>query len=182
MPDISIQNETFERLQKHAKPLLDTSDSVVNRALDALEGRGKAIPESDSKIHRRQVDARNLPDLRHTKVLAAKINGQEVVRPNWNRLLERAIFCAKEQLSGIDEIQKICQINLVQGRKEDEGFRFISDLDVSIQGLSANGACSALVDLVSRLGFQFELTFRWRSKKGAASPGELAFLSIGHTV
>ena len=133
-------------------------------------------------MRRRRVDAHNLPDLRHTKVLTAAIDGEQVARPNWNRLLEHVIFRAKQQLSDLDEIQRICQINMVRGRKEDEGFRFVSELDVSIQGLSANGACSALVDLVSSLGMQLELTFKWRSKKGAVSPGELAHLSIGHTV
>ncbi len=180
MPEISIQNETFERLQRHARPLLDTSDSVVNRALDALEGSSRATSESDSNVRRRRVDARNLPDLRHTKVLTAAIDGEEIARPNWNRLLEHVIFRAKEQLSDLDEIQRICQVNMVRGRKEDEGFRFISDLGVSIQGLSANGACSALMDLVSSLGLQLELTFKWRSKKEAAFPGELAHLSLGH--
>lgn len=38
MTDITIEHTTFERLQRHAQPLVDSSDAVINRALDALEG------------------------------------------------------------------------------------------------------------------------------------------------
>jgi hypothetical protein len=37
MPVVRISDQTWERMQKYAKPLVDTPDSVINSALDALD-------------------------------------------------------------------------------------------------------------------------------------------------
>jgi hypothetical protein len=37
MPVIRITERTWERMQRHAQPLVDTPDDIVNRGLDALE-------------------------------------------------------------------------------------------------------------------------------------------------
>ena len=134
MPEIAIENSTFERLQRHARPLLDTPDTVVNRALDALEKNSELVSKRDSPLQHRQIDLR-----------------------------------------------KVCLVNMVRGRKEDEGYRYFSEMDISIQGLSANNACAALVNSVPSLDVQLDFTFRWRSKEGAAFPGEVAHLTLGST-
>lgn len=38
MPVIRIADATWERMKRHARPLEDTPDDIVRRALDALEG------------------------------------------------------------------------------------------------------------------------------------------------
>ena len=45
MPNIAIEQATFERLQHHAKPFVDTPDTIIMRALNALGPRpGEARP------------------------------------------------------------------------------------------------------------------------------------------
>ena len=39
MPVIRVTDATWERMKAHARPLEDTPDDIVRRALDALEGR-----------------------------------------------------------------------------------------------------------------------------------------------
>lgn len=39
MPVIRVSDTTWERMKLHAKPLEDTPDDIVRRALDALEGK-----------------------------------------------------------------------------------------------------------------------------------------------
>ena len=181
MPEIAISNSTFERLQRHARPLLDTPDTVVNRALDALEKNSELVSKRDSPLQHHQIDPRKLPDLKHTKVLDATLNGEQIVRPNWNRLVEQVLRRAREQFPDFDDLRKVCLVNMVRGRKEDEGYRYFSEMDISIQGLSANNACAALVNSVPSLDVQLDFTFRWRSKEGAAFPGEVAHLTLGST-
>ena len=53
MAEIKIEDATYERLQQHAKAFVDTPDTVINRALDALENQGR----KDGDI----VDPRSLP-------------------------------------------------------------------------------------------------------------------------
>lgn len=74
-------------MQKHASPLVDTVDSVINRALDALEkpgapkihggGNGGAAPNRE-----RLISGLALPDLTHTRVLDAAIESRPVAKPN----------------------------------------------------------------------------------------------------
>jgi hypothetical protein len=51
MPVIRISDATWERMKLHARPLEDTPDDIVRRALDALEGR-IAKPEPKKTIGR----------------------------------------------------------------------------------------------------------------------------------
>ena len=179
MPDIAIEQSTFERLQRHARPLLDTTDAVVNRALDALEHReGHSVPEDSPSVAECQIDAGNLPNLKHTKVLDASLEGKRVVKPNWNRILERILIRAMKQFSDFDELRRLCPVNMVRGRKEDEGYRYLAEIDVSVQGMSANDACGALVVAAQSLRVELAIAFMWRPREGAAHPGKKARLNI----
>ena len=71
MPDIVIEQSTFERLQRHARPLVDTTDMVVNRQPSpgrAGESRRPYVTRKGFTAER-NIDPRKLPNLTHTKVL-----------------------------------------------------------------------------------------------------------------
>lgn len=179
MPEIAISHTTFERLQQYAEPFVDTPDTVVNRALDALEQSKSPIASiADPSGPERQIDPRNLPDLTHTKVLDASWDGKRVAKPNWNLLLDRALRSGMEKVAAFDELRRLFPVNMVQGRKENEGYRFLAEIDLSVQGQAANEACRALVIGARSLGIEFDVTFAWRSKEGAAFPGERGRLSL----
>jgi hypothetical protein len=179
VPGIAIDQSTFERLQRHAKPFVDTPDTVVNRALDALERRkGPASAQASTSSGQRRIDPQDLPNLRHTKILQASLDGNRVTKPNWNMLLERVLNRATIGGADRDELSELCPVNMVQGRKEDEGYRYLEELDVSIQGMSANDACRALVVAAQSIAIQVEIVVMWRAKEGAAFPGEKARLHI----
>jgi hypothetical protein len=165
MPDISIQQSTFERLQRHARPLVDTVDSVINRALDALEDDRPAASSSG------EMRFSTPPDVTHTKVLDASIEGTPLLRPNWNRILDEAVRHAMRIYRDFDKVRLLCAANIVQGRKEDEGYGYLPDIDISIQGQDANAACRACVALAQATGLALDIGFVWRQKTGAAFPG-----------
>ena len=179
MPDIAIEQSTFERLQRYARPLVDTTDMIVNRALDALEHReGSTTHRYDSSITMRQIDPQTLPNMTHTKILYASLEGEHVAKPNWNLLVDRIMVRAMKQLADFDELQKLCPVNMIQGRKDDEGYRYLAEIDASIQGLPANDACGALVIAAQSLRVELQIIFMWRHKVGAAYPGEKARLNV----
>lgn len=183
MPDVSLQISTFERLQGHAKPLIDTIDSVINRALDVLEkcAPPAAISPAYPNAQEQRIDPRKLPKLTHTKVLDAAIAGTSITRPNWNLLLEEMLQLAMKRVATFDKLQKLCPVNMVNGRKEDEGYHYLPDLDISVQGQDSNGACRAVVTVVQALDIALEIGFMWRHKEGAAFPGERARIQIAGT-
>lgn len=179
MPDFAIEQSTFERLQRHARPLVDTTDIVINRALDALEVREEQTdPKENPAVVERLIDPRALPNLTHTKILDATLAGDRVSRPNWNLLLERVLIRAMKQLANFDKLRQLCPANMVEGHKDDEGYRHLAEIDVSLQGTSANHACGALVAVAQSLRIGLEITVMWRPKKDAKFPGEKARLCI----
>lgn len=182
MPEVPIQDSTFARLQRHAKPFVDTPDSVINLALDALdaagapagggEGDGQA-PEAE-----RRIDPRDLPSLTHTKVLSATINGQALAKANWNFLVEEMLRRAMNLLGSIYKVRNLIPVNMVKGCKDDEGYSHLADINISFQGQDANAACRAIIVAAQSLGIGLDLVFMWRHKEDAAYPGERARLVV----
>ncbi len=179
MPDIPISQSTYKRLQRHAAPFEDTPDAVVNRALDALENcKLPSVSGNDPDASARAIDSRNLPSLKHTKVLAASVNGEDLVRPNWNLVMERLVVRAMNKLGNFDELRRRCPVNMVRGRKEDEGYHHLAEIDVSVQRRSANDIGRALAVGAPGLGIEVEVILAWRAKEDAAYPGEMGRLLL----
>ena len=177
MPEFVIHQSTFERLQRHAKPLVDTMDMVVNRALDALENSKEiASDRVNSSDSVRMIDPQNLPDLMHTKVLDAILGENRIVNPNWNSLVRRILTLAMKQYPDFNELQKFCPVNMVEGCKKNSGFRYLPDIDVSFQGMPAKEASRAIVFIADKLKLKIEINIMWRHKLDAAYPGERACL------
>ena len=91
MPTVEISDATFRRLQAHAKPLVDTTDSVIDRLLDYFEDAhpdtpaGTTAVEDPARLIR--FAPHDLPSLTHTKLRKAVFDGRELARPNWNELV-----------------------------------------------------------------------------------------------
>jgi hypothetical protein len=178
MPSIEIHDSTFERLQRHARPFVDSPDAVINKALDALEGVDTTELKAEPGLAERRIDPRSVPNLTHTKVLQASIGGDVIARPNWNRLLDEVLRRAMRQLGNFEKVRKLCPVNMVQGRKADEGYDYLSDIRISVQGQDANAACRAVIAAAQGLGIEVDIAFMWRLKEGAAHPGEHARILV----
>jgi len=175
-PSVDLSPTTFTRLQAHAVPLVDTIESVINRLLDAFEtksGAPVATSGSAAPSATRQFNPNTPPDLTHTKVLAIEFAGKPLARGevNWNGLLNAAVRAARAKAKSTAELKKLVVVNLVEGQKSDEGYRFLSDIAISVQGQDANGAWRGACHVAQQLGHELKVTFIWREKEGAAFPG-----------
>ena len=63
-------------------------------------------------------------------------------------------------------------VNMVNGKKTDSGFRYLSDINVSIQAVDANLAWRNAAHLAQKLGVPIRVEFEWRDKPKAAFPGK----------
>lgn len=209
---VEIERATYERLFGHAVSFDDNPDSVLNRVLDAHErnGKGHAVPfvdTPDSVLNRtlgargqdgresaapcrkrraeRRIDPRALPDLAHTKVLEAVIDGRRI-KPSWNPALRALLGCAMKRVGGdFGRLQGACQgkVNMVEECKADGGYRSVPEgLGISVQNLPATEACDAMVTVAQALGIAVDVGFMWRDKEEAAFPGERARLQIAGMV
>jgi hypothetical protein len=180
MPQIVVQDQTFERMQRHAKPFVDTPDTIINLALDALESAAdhETMPPAQHMAGERRIHPRALPNLTHTKVLDARIDGEAIAKPNWNSLLDEMLRRSMKQVGSFEKLKQLCPVNMVKGRKNDEGYTHLPEIDASVQGQDANGACRAIVTAAQGLGMPVDIGFMWRHKEGAAHPGERARLQV----
>ena len=188
MADIVIEQKTFERLQRHAKPLVDTPDSVIARALDALdqlEGSGAASQAPTTGGGAATVGERGmalgttepLPDVGHTRLLAASIGGSSV-KANWNNVLRAMLLRARRHYGDFDQLERRCAVNIVAHEKSDEGYRYLPQAGFSYQGVNANAAAGAIVSLAKDIGVALDLDFEWRNKEQAAYPGRRASIHV----
>jgi hypothetical protein len=175
-----ISDATFQRLKAHAEPLVDDVDSVINRALDALEASGQK-PETASGVSQRLVNPAAPPNLAHTTVRSIELCGR-ILPPNetyWNTLLISALReAAKKGLSAKD-LKDVLIANAVLGRKEDDGYRYFKDLGLSIQGQDSNAAWRATYHLAHKLSLPIKVSFGWQNNPKAAFPGSSAVLVVG---
>lgn len=173
-PMIDLTPATVARLQVHAVPLLDTFDSVINRAVDALEGT-KGTPTADpaNGTSIQSFNPNLPPNLTHTKVLAIEFDGKPLphTEANWNGMLYAVIRRAKEIAKSPDELKKLITTNVVEGKKISDGYKYLSDIGLSVQGQDANGAWKGARHICQQLGLPLAATFIWRTKEGAEFPG-----------
>ena len=189
MRQIAIEQSTFERLQQHARPLVDTPDSVIVRALDALDRSG---PTEEQSVETRptlppalKVDVPimtfgpngPLPDVMHTRMLAASIDGQSV-KSNWNNVLRLMLMRAKEHYGDFEELRRRCAVNIVPQEKGDDGYRHLPQAGLSYQGVNANAAANAIVALAKDIGTSLDVDFEWRNKEQAAHPGRRGRIQV----
>lgn len=175
MPYLEIKDDTFARLKSLAEPLVDTIDSVIVRLIENYEKSKLPLPVQATGPQEsvRDFDAFVPPDLTHTKVLLAEFCGERlgVGEGHWNGLLNAAVRKAAGSISKHDDLRRLLPVNFVWGSKTDDGYRFLGDVGVSVQGQDANAAWRAVAHVAARLGCSVNVIFLWRHHPKATFPG-----------
>lgn len=150
MTDNNIEQSTFKQPQYHTRPLVDTINRVLNRALSVLgQLEGAAAPsEAQQPKSEQRIDPHRVLDLKHTKELDASIEGNQIAKPNWNHLPDKVLIRAMMELSGLEKIRKICPVNMVDVRKEDEGYSYLTEIGIFVQGQDANAVGGVVITAV----------------------------------
>jgi hypothetical protein len=178
-PNVPLSSETVARLQAHAVPLVDTFDTVINRAVDALDamnGNGAGSPPPGAV---RSVNPSKPPNLAYTTVHSIIFKGKALppAETYWNNLLLAVIREAKANFTK-ERISDLLVCNHVLGPKEDNGYKYLDDVGISVQGQDANHAWKATYHLLSAIKLPVEVAFSWQDNPKAAAPGEHAKLVV----
>jgi hypothetical protein len=181
MRQVELTDATFKRLQDLAEPLVDTIETVIEKLVDAHEQKPSvqngSLNSAQSATEPRRFDALSPPDLTHTKLLSAKLNGTYLREVKWNQLLVEAIRRARKHASTDDQLRRLIPVNFVTGKRDNDGYHFYSDIGLSVQGQEANTAWKGAHHIARQLGISIEAEFQWRVKDGAAHPGVTGRLS-----
>jgi hypothetical protein len=177
---LAVDEVLFEKLQRLGKAFIDTPQTVIEKLADEeLERRGdpgKEIPQKVQSENAIRLDPITPLNLAHTKVIAASISGRELNRPKWASVREHMHIVASKKLATVEQLQEVSGANLRKIKYEKEGFKFLPDAGISIQGVDANLAWSHSLRLARKLGIPIKIEFQWRDKEGAAHPGKRGVL------
>lgn len=176
---ISLSDETFAKLGRLARPFVDTPESVIAWLADSEIQRrsanpGKGTTAPPDTVLRQEPDRHD--SLTHARLISATVDGTELHRPKWNGVLDHLHVLAAKRLGSFTAVEAASDARLRPGRYEYEGFHYLPEADLSIQGLDANLAWDHSLGMARKLGVPIRVKFEWRRKKGAAHPGKLAII------
>ncbi len=207
MPTIRISQEVFERLQRFAKPFVDTPNDVIGRLLDHYDGR--LSPESskedgmygqqngalsgkltegqshsntqpEGRRETRQLDANSVTEdeIKWSKIVYAQVGNKSIqTNGHWSSLKKAIHQLALEHLGSFKELKKKTLSNIVEGQRKDYAWSYYRDMNISIQNQDAAACWHSSRHLAQELGLPIEVVFEWLYKPDAAFPGDRGRLS-----
>lgn len=185
MPTIEISDQTDARLKGIAKPLQDTYDSVISRLLDESEAHQANQPKrpgEPTKIEGNVMhfDPTNPPPLGFTTLTRVLLNGAEFTKTEtyWNKLMNRLVIEAAKAGHNPADVHKMLFVNAILGEKTDNGYTFLPDAGLSVQGQDSNAAFRQAFQLAAKLGLGLKVFFYWQDNEKAAHPGQRAVAEL----
>jgi len=93
----------------------------------------------------------------------------------WNPLLFELVRMAGIKGVKGDQLKQMLLCNFVDGEADaSQGYRYIKEAGLSVQGQAANPAWKTIYHLVRTLGLSLDVVFIWDDKPKAAFPGKTA--------
>ena len=169
MPNVELSAALDERIKSHARPLVDTYESVISRAFDAFEltlgsGANAIRPFNPAKA----------PSLTFSKPISITLNEVEFAKADlyWNNLMYAVVREAGKKGLNPEQIKELMVVNSEMGEKSINGYAFIPEAGLSIQGQSANGAWKQTYAIANELGFALDVIWAWDDTEKASLPSQ----------
>lgn len=173
MPNIEVSDSALAYLKQYAEPLVDTTVSVLDRIL-AEHAKLKGHAPSGAPAIEMRFSGTNLPSVKFTTILSAKVARKPVAHKSWNHILEDVITACVQTGADVAEVRSLMHANTMDGQQSDNGYRYVSAAGFSFQGLEANRVCKNLTILSERFSIALEIEVRWQDEEKAAFPQQTA--------
>lgn len=182
MHTAQISDFAFKYLKSQAEPLVDTTETVLDRILS----EHKAMMTESGKFPvgtQMSFGASDLPSVTHSSISTAKVGGKPTIKKDWNHTLLAVIDAAV--LTGVAPkmVRSLLQANTIAGLpdadEEKKGYRYTpSKADFTFQGLDAERACKNIVLLAEQYGIAVEITLKWNNQAKPELAEKLATLVL----
>jgi len=177
---IDIPDNLFKRLQKHAIPFVDlTPVSVIERWADHFEAnsiggsKGEFSESNHTENSAGEFNPLQPPDLLHTRARGSLGSNAFL---NWNELVRIAHIVAFDKAKTFEELRTATHAQIKKGNFSGGGYRYLPEIDVSVQGVDANRAWQYSLRLAKYLQIPLRVSIEWRQNEKAAYPGKNALL------
>lgn len=186
MPILRINDATFANLSTlktwfGTKSPSETIDRVVQEAMeqlgierdDELEGVPAAPTEGALVFD-------IAPSLTFTKPMKVTINEKPIQNPNWASILH--VMIAQVKAKGFEGGKLVRELAVPAKASiyEDDGYRFLPELAISVQGQSATDAWKEVDRLAKKFRIPVTVEFVWRQNPKALHPGKAGVLRSGN--
>ena len=187
-PLIQVSDEVYKKLKERAKSPQDTPSDIIASLLgievDAQDTPKEETltesavpeisPEEDSYDETLKLDPEAPEDLYFTTIIQGHFGNKKI--STWNELIDTAHIVAVERVETYDALKKLSNSDIVMGAYNENGFRPIPSIGISIQGDSPNLAWKNALHLARKLNMAVEILFEWERKFTAARPGSRGVL------
>jgi hypothetical protein len=175
MPKIDISESAFLYLKSLAEPLTDTTVTVLDRII-AEHLCGATSNQGVSKGIEMRFGIDDLPSVKFTSIISAKVADKPVSQKYWNNILEHLISSCVATGAEAEQVRASLQANTTDGNQYENGYRFVPSAGFSFQGLEANRVCRNIAILAGRYGVSVDIAVRWQDNEKAAFPNREARL------
>lgn len=186
MPVVRINDATFADLKSIAtwlgtKTPSDTIDQIVRQAMEQLGMERDVEPGVEATTTSTgAIEFDSAPGLSFTKPLSASVNGKSIHSPRWSAILLTMIAQVKAREFEGDKLVRELHIPAKAEQYEEEGFKYHSDLGISVQGQSASEAWKEVDRLAKKWRIPVTVEFWWRQNPKAQYPGKVGVLRSGN--
>jgi hypothetical protein len=177
MPQVTLEASTIERMKAYAEALVDTMDTVILKGLDAIDMVKAKTNEPTSA--ERIFNPASPPNLAYTTVKSVVWKGKRLspAEAYWNPLMFIVIReCVKHMTK--EQARNLILCNKVTGKKEDNGYKYVDEVGVSIQGQDANNAWKTTYNVLQALKMPVEVIFAWQDNPKATTPGAIGKFAV----
>ena len=75
-------------------------------------------------------------------------------------------------------MKELIRVNSVLGKKEDQGYRYLASVGVSVQGQDSNSAWKAVSHIAKVMHLPVNVLFVWYENQKATYPGQTRKLTL----
>lgn len=173
MPTIEISEDAMAYMKQRARPLEDTTVSVMDRMVAELRGQngvaGAAVAEPEMRF-----GSDDFPSVQFTTITSGSVAGVAVRQKYWNNILEEMIAACADKIGSGEKVREKMVGNVLPGRNVDNGYRYVKNADFSFQGMEAKRACRNIAILAEAFDVAVDIAFRWQDNERAQFPNRIA--------
>ena len=177
---IELPDSVYHRLDRYSIIANLPLPALIERWADYFEQKASngataapSIAAADHDNHAQKFNPLRPPNLFHTRVRGTF---DSAAFSTWNDLVRIAHIRAFEKAGSFEALKTITHAQIQNGSHSENGYRFVPEIGISIQGVDANHAWPYSLRLAQFVNVPARALIEWRHNPKAFRPGATGIL------